>query len=129
MKPRSGNGGMRWSDISQELLTKLKERDAYRREVRERFLEAWPNWDELEAPARVSLAQEVKAAGLLSDHISFFLIVWALEKAADDQTGETYERDFAERFRSMEERLGIDPDGDINDAPAEYRELDDEYVT
>ena len=37
MKPRSGNGGMRGSDISQELLTKLKERDAYRREVRRKF--------------------------------------------------------------------------------------------
>ena len=122
----SGNGRTphgEWDELFEKAQAHLAQAEA-----RELFRRAFQNWDDVAPERRVQIIREVRAADVLPDHISWFAMSWALEQLADGWAGDEFEASFADRFRALEERFGIDPDIALDDAPEEYRRLDEEYV-
>ena len=63
------------------------------------------------------------------DDACFFGIVWSIEKGADVWIGALHRRDFAERYRALDEKHGL-AEGEyfaLDERPEDYQALDDEY--
>lgn len=119
-----GNGGIaphEWDALRRKAEARLQEQ----RLALDRVLEVFRS-DEFSHEEKLRAYQEARAAGVLSGPVGFFLVVLEAEYLADEAIAETYEKDFAARFRDLEEEHGIDPD-EVNIAHPDYRALSDEY--
>ena len=124
---RDGNGGLSQDAMSAGLRNKIQEQRTARQEevwnkIQERLRKA-------DVVTRLELMQEGLLVGLFQEH-AFHILRFAIEQVAEDRYGHLYDNEFAERFRVLEEKYGIDTtaeDYDRASNPEQYQALEAEY--
>ena len=88
--------------------------------------------EEMPPEERVAFYQQVRAAGVLPEEATFFLVTWAVETIAEERVNEVFNQQYAARFERLADEHGLDEDMlavlETDELPADYRALQLEFA-